>query len=158
MLSDDPEVVGGRLTSDVGADFCLAMDSRPTILELSCDLTVEDAFTYPNPDRTWYKDGVLVYRSAHGDTPEINSAFYEYGNNSILQPGVIDPIPLFALSDGSLNLDWTAFNLTSPWPSVDLQENFSKRVFMSLLGSWECRLNNSLGSSSAETVLNDCGE
>ena len=109
----------------------------------------------------WYKDGVQLYRADIGDTAVISEDFYQSGNNSILRVGVVGPTPLLALSDGSLIIDWTAQNLTATGglpPEGELRESFRRRVFMALLGNWECRLENSLGSSYAESVLINCGE
>lgn len=78
----------------------------------------------------------------------------------MLQPGIISPPPLIALNDGSLFLDWTAINLTvlpDQLPEGVTQETFRMEVFRTLLGTWECELENSLGESEAETTLTDCG-
>ena len=122
---------------------------------------VEDAFTYPLQERYWYKDGIRVYEAelGIGVQPEIQEEFYQTGNNSLLRMGVISPLPLTALDDGSLILDWTATNLTLPdqLPDGVTEENFRMEVFRTLLGTWECELENSLGESEAETTLTDCG-
>lgn len=122
---------------------------------------VEDAFTYPLPERYWYKDGIRVYEAelGIGVQPEIQEEFYQTGNNSLLRMGVISPVPLTALDDGSLILDWTATNLILPdqLPDGVTEENFRMEVFRTLLGTWECELENSLGESEAETTLTDCG-
>ena len=161
-MLDEPEETPFGLRSPVGADFCLSFDADLKTLELRCDTTSEGAFTYPPPDRLWYKDGVLVYRAGQniGLFPEIRDEFYQTGNNTLLQPGIITPTPLIALNDGSLFLDWTAVNLTAlpdQLPEGVTQETFRMDVFRTLLGTWECELENSLGESEAETALTDCG-
>jgi hypothetical protein len=89
----------------------------------------------------------------------ISDEFYQTGNNSLLLPGIITPTPLIALDDGSLFLDWTATNLTLPdqLPDEVSVETFRMELFRTLLGTWECELENSLGESEAETTLTDCG-
>ena len=78
----------------------------------------------------------------------------------MLQPGIISPPPLTPLDDGSLFLDWTTSNLTvlpDQLPEGVTRETFRMEVFRTLLGTWECELENSLGESEAETTLTDCG-
>lgn len=159
-ISDEPEVTPSGLLSPVGADFCLTADSSSPILELRCDLMLEDTFTVPTPERTWYKDGVLVYRTVDGAVPTISDDFYQTGNNSLLLLGVINPPPLTVLADGSLLLDWRAENISFPTalPEGVTADSFRSDVFKTLLGSWMCQLNNSLGGGVAETVLTDCGK
>ena len=159
---DEPEETPIGLRSPVGADFCLSFDDDLKTLELRCDTTSEGVFTYPPPDRLWYKDGILIYCAGQnvGLLPEIRDEFYQIGNNTLLQPGIITPPPLVALNDGSLLLDWTAINLTAlpdQLPEGVTQETFRMDVFRTLLGTWECELENSLGESEAETTLTDCG-
>ena len=130
------------------------------MLLLTCGIEQEDTIAYPQPERLWYKDGVLVYRVEIGDAPEISDEFFQTGNNSLLRLGVISPPPLnIASSDGSLALDWTAVNLTLPdqLPDGVTAETFRMELFRTLLGEWECELENSLGESEAETTLSDCG-
>ena len=100
-----------------------------------------------------------MYRAAIGETPEIRDEFYQTGNNSLLLPEVISPIPLMVTPDGALLLDWTATNLTLPdqLPDGVTEESFRRDLFRALLGTWECELENSLGESEAETTLTDCG-
>ena len=114
---------------------------------------------YPFPYYLWYKDGVLVYRQTlYIGFPEIRDEFYQTGNNSLLQPGFIIPPPLMALSDGSLVLDWTVMNLTLPGQAPEeATSELRTEVFRTLLGTWECEVENSLGESEAETTLTDCG-
>ena len=156
---DEPEETPFGLRSPVGADFCLSFDAALKTLELRCDTTSEGAFAYPPPDRLWYKDGVLVYRAGQYEFPEITDEFYQTGNNSLLRLGFITPTPLQPLSDGSLLLSWRAMNLTLPdqLPEGVTSENFRMVLFRTLLGTWECELENSLGESEAETTLTDCG-
>lgn len=158
LISDEPEETLSGLRSAVGADFCLTFDTDRRILELTCDINA-DTITYPLTERLWYKDGVLVYRTYTGDTPVIREEFYQTENNSLLFPGVISPLPLIATSDGTLFLDWRAINLTRPdqLPDGVTEETFRMEVFKTLLGTWECELENSLGESEAETTLTDCG-
>ena len=158
-ISADPEMVPGGLSSFVGADFCVSFDYfQATFLELRCDLTVEDTFTYPLPERAWYKDGVLLYKAVVGESTDISNEFYEAGDNSILRPGVVGLSPLTSFSDGSLILNWGRSNLTGVLPVGVTMNGYLRDIFRTLLGSWECRLNNSLGEGRAETVLIDCGE
>lgn len=158
FYSDDPEMIPGGLSSSVGADFCLSIDSESRFLELLCDLMVEDASTYPPPTRTWYKDGVLLYSAVDGESTAIENEFYLAGNNFLLRPGVVEPSPLTAFPDGSLILNWGAVNFTGVPPNGATIESYRRNVFRTLLGGWECKLNNSLGGGEAETILNDCGE
>ena len=148
------------LRSPVGADFCLTFDADRRSLALTCDLDQEDTIPIPIPERLWYKDGVLVYRARlFAEPPVISEEFYQTGNNSLLQLGVVYPPPLTLLSDGTIILDWTAMNLTMPsqLPDGVTEETFRMEVFRTLLGTWECELENSLGESEAETTLTDCG-
>ena len=156
LISDEPEETPFGLRSDVGADFCLSFDTNLKGLELRCDMPTS---TYPNPIRVWYKDEVVVYRASVGETPSIRDEFYEKGNNSLLQPGLIEPLPLIALTDGTLFLDWTATNVTLPQllPDGVTLQSFRRDLFRTLLGSWECELESSLGKSEAETTLTNCG-
>ena len=89
----------------------------------------------------------------------ISEEFYQTGNNSLLQEGVVYPPPLILLDDGTIILNWTAPHLTLPsqLPDGVTEENFHMEVFRTLLGTWECELENSLGESEAETTLTDCG-
>lgn len=152
-------MVPGGLSSFVGADFCLSFDSlQPTFLELRCDLVVEDTFTYPAPVRAWYKDGILLYKAVEGEFPAISDEFYETGNNSLLRHGGFGQSPLTAFSDGSLILNWHSSNLTGVLPVGVTRDVYLRNIFRTLLGSWECQLNNSLGEDRAQTVLIDCGE
>ena len=157
-ISADPQVVNGGLSSLIGADFCLSFDSlQTTYLELLCD-NVEEAFTYPRPERAWYKDGVLLYKAGFGESTTINNEFYEAGNNSLLRPGGVEPSPLTSFQDGTLVLTWGRSNFTGVLPVGVTIDGYLRNIFSTLLGSWECRLNNSLGEGRAETVLIDCGE
>ena len=159
LIPDEPEETPSGLRSPVGADFCLTFDSNRRVLELTCDIEVENTIPFPLPERLWYKDGVLVYEAKIGEIPVIREEFYQTGNNSLLMPGVISPLPLMATSDGTLFLDWRAVNLTLPdqLPTGVTEETFRMELFKTLLGTWECELENSLGESEAETTLTDCG-
>ena len=101
-----------------------------------------------------------MYRvGLYGEPSVISEEFFQTGNNSLLQLGVIYPPPLTLLGDGTIILDWTSANLTLPsqLPDGVTEENFRMEVFRTLLGTWECELENSLGESEAESTLTDCG-
>ena len=142
----------------VGTDFCL---KRLQSVRLECGLlnsfdkkrgTSSPAF--PPPLLTWTLNNNLVYREKINDSnPLINMTFLMTGDNMLLAPGLIYPPPL-AIEGNTIQLDLRAIN-TSRVPPELFSQN---RLLEILLGSWTCTQSNVYGSSSATTIITDCGE
>ena len=124
-------------------------------MERDADDSIPRAF--PIPERTWDKNGTVLYTALLGDDPfaSINQDFFDI--NPLLMPGVVEMAPLRLTESGSLLFDLRTMNITLPDlapPGVSL----ARAVFNSILGNWTCRVNNSLGAERASTMISECSE
>lgn len=166
LLLEMPTVEGLVTSTKVGADFCISFSNPPSALQISCN----QFGAIPTPALTWYKDDILAITMDGFGQFSISEEFLNQGNNGLLRFGVLDPPPLVAIGtlpgsgDLILNFMATNFSVADPTniqsllpPDVDTND-IVRELFTVLLGSWECRLNNTFGEDSAETELSDCGK
>ena len=147
-------------TTKVGADFCLSFSNRPSALLIICN----QLGGVPTPALSLYKDDILAITMDGFGQFSISEEFLNRGNNSLLRFSVLDPPPLVPIGtlpgSGELFLNFKVNNITLlslvP-PGVDMS-NVVRELFTVLLGSWECRVNNTFGEDSAVTELSDCGK
>ena len=133
---------------------CVSRNADNKIVNLECEILGNPQ---PNPLRSWFKDGELVYSAINGFSPNPSDFFM---NNPILVPGVLDPITLSALSDGTIVYNYEVRNITSPQqlPPGTTEAQIEQQVFDLLLGNWTCIVNNTLGSTTITYLITDCGE
>ena len=146
-------------TTKVGADFCISFSNRPSALQITCN----QFGAVPNPALTWYKDDILAITMDQFGQFSISEEFLNQGNNGLLRFGALDPPPLVAIGtlpgSGELFLNFMAnVSIPSLIPTGVDTSNIARELFTVLLGSWECRVNNTFGEDSAETELSDCGK
>ena len=162
-LTGEPKVEGPVTVTKVGADFCVSFSNPPSTLQILCN-DANPLGTVPTPTLSWYKDDVLAITMDEFGGQVVNEDFYNVGNNGLFRFGVLDPPPLVALStspgSGQLFLNFVSSNVSQPDllpPGVD-PGDIDQELFAILLGSWECRVNNTFGEDSASTDLSDCGK
>ena len=159
-----PKVEGLVTTTKVGADFCISFSNPPSALQIICN-DVQQFGAVPTPVLTWYKDDIVAITMDEFGQFSISEEFLNVSNNGLLRFGVLEPPPLVAIgtlpsSGGELFLNFMVTNVANPAlipPGVDMN-NIVRELFAVLLGSWECRVNNTFGEDSAETELSDCGK
>ena len=124
----------------VSVKTCLSRDDKD-ITALDCDFIPRPS-PHPNLQRSWFKDGELVYLAPHGYSPDASDFL---AANPLLHP--FSFLPLF---DGTILLNIEIENITSP---ILLQ------LVEQLVGNWTCVLNNTFGSASRTyIVMEECGE
>lgn len=141
----------------IGSNFCLDFNDLGTRrITLDCPI-VENPAAFPTPERTWDKNGTVLYSSLQGEDPlsGINLDFFD--TNPLLTPGVVDMQPLLFLPNGSLLFDLRTINISLP-VLVPPRVNLTRAVFNAILGNWTCRANNSLGADQASTTISECRE
>ena len=157
-----PTIEGLLTITKVGADFCISFSNPPdpSALQITCN----QFGAVPSPALTWYKDDILAITMDGFGQFSISEEFLNQGNNSLLRFGVLDPPPLVAIGTrpgiGDLILNFMVTNVSIPAllpAGVDVN-NIVRALFTVLLGSWECRVNNTFGEDSAVTELSDCGK
>ena len=123
---------------------------------LECDY-VEAPYPIPIPQRSWYKDGELVYSAPVFSVPDA-SAFF--AANPLLGLGALSPPPIRTLSDGSILLSNHVENITSPslLPPGTTVEQVKEQLRTLLLGNWTCTLNNTLGDASHTHMIRECSK
>ena len=110
----------------------------------------------PAPSVKWILNNEII----HEDTESMmNTDFLESGNNKLLSPGLINPIPLtFSNSLEFVTINLCLWNITSELIPEGINiDNIHDNLFELILGNWTCQQNNSLGSSSASTLISECG-
>ena len=117
--------------------------------------------TFPSPSREWYKDDVLIYsvdRIGRSVFRGLNLDFYSQGNNSLLLPGALLPMPCVLRNDGSIEVNFETLRvmLQDRVPEEVTDANLQGMLFETLLGNWRCEVENILGSQSAVTVISEC--
>ena len=137
-------------------EYCILRDNNGSrLITLECGLL---NVPQPQPRRSWFKDGELVYIALSGNTIDTTDFFMEF---SILMTGVLDPSAFTATSDGTIFLDYQVENITMPQllpPNVTI-EQARQKVFDLFLGNWTCTISNTLGSATPVTyIIRDCGK
>ena len=141
----------------IGSNFCLDFNDLGTRrITLDCPI-VENPAAFPTPERTWDKNGTVLYSSLQGEDPlsGINPDFFN--TNPLLTPGVVDMQPLLFVLNGSLLFDLRTINISMP-VLVPPRVSLTRAVFNAILGNWTCRANNSLGADQASTTISECRE
>ena len=158
----------------IGADFCLR---EPSLfrLTLECDIIDREEgvtpLAFPTPDRTWTRDDIEVYTAEDGESAADAldmSAFFSEGSNLIFRADIIMPVDQFiATNEGALVFTTIGpdNNLTTDEAALEDLEllginfnNFRRRYFEQILGTWTCFANNSIGSDMATSVIRECGK
>ena len=111
---------GGFARYRVGTNFCLRFndtDGRRIILDcqiIGRNLSANIPGALPEPDRTWDRNGVILYSVMVGGNPTLTMEFFD--DNPYLMPGIVSPsgLPLIALLNGSLALNPYFENITMP--------------------------------------------
>jgi hypothetical protein len=127
-------------------------------IALDCDY-VKLPYVRPIPQRSWYKDGELVY-STEVYSSEVPDASAFFAANPLLEIGVLSPPPIHTLADGSILLSNQVENITSPslLPPGTTVEQVREQLRSFLLGNWTCKLNNTLGDASHTHMIRDCSK
>ena len=150
----------------IGTNICLEFGSNSparTRTTLDCDiiqrnLSANIPGAFPQPERTWKKDGVTYYSAMLGNTPVITPEFMT--KNSLMMQGLTTPDVLEASVDGSLvfNSQFTLKNTSLVmFPPGTTSASAKRMIFESLLGTWTCGVNNSLGNESCSSTIRKCG-
>ena len=127
---------------------------------LDCTILDNVPHPIPLPDRSWFRNGVLVASAQYYQNLILDMAFLmEF---PIFTAGVFDFAPLIIASTGQLYYITQFTNITMPMlgglpPDIDFP-TARGLLFDLLLGNWTCVANNSLGSSSVEYIIRDCGK
>ena len=149
----------------VGTNFCLEFGRiQQTVLDCQLvqrDFTTSTPGAVPEPDRTWDRNGVILYSEIVGGNPNLNSEFFD--ENPYLMPGIVIPygLPLSANNyDGSLRFRPYFTNISVPgiYPA-DISLRAARRLaFNDILGTWTCSSNNSLGGETCSSTIRECGK
>ena len=113
---------------------------------------------FPNFNRTWRKDDVLVYRELNGQYPVIEDEFFMTGNRALSMLTIPKSFRINPLNLEQLQINTWLYNLTNPDlapPGVD-ETNFRDIAFELLLGTYECEVRNVIGSDTATTIITEC--
>ena len=113
---------------------------------------------FPQPERTWEKDEVTYYSATPWAYPVITPEFMT--KNSLMMQGLTTPDVLEASVDGSLvfNSQFTLKNTSLVmFPPGTTSASAKRMIFESLLGTWTCSVNNSLGNDSCSSTIRECG-
>lgn len=145
----------------IGTNFCLKFGRGWTYIHCNIvqkNLPANTPGTFPQPERTWKKDEVTYYSATVGDNPVINPEFMM--TNPFLMEGLVRYRALEATRRGSLIL-YTRFTLVNNslvmFPSGTTRASAERMIFESLLGTWTCSANNSLGNESCSSTVRECG-
>ena len=112
----------------------------------------------PKPDRMWKKDGVTYYSARLGDVPMPTGEFMM--TYPLLASEVKTPDALVGSVGGSLAFtsDFILTNLTMVMLTPGTTPTTARRlIFESLLGTWTCSVNNSLGTETCSSTVRECG-
>ena len=139
----------------IGADACLNNPPErppdPTrSLAITCDLLNEEPLpdpgigaAFPNPNRIWEHNGVVVYDEIIVGNDPFTQEFRDEFPDLVIDP-------LFSLNpDGGIIFQLALYNTTRP---------SSVRAYDSAFGEWTCTLNNTFGSPTATSLLRVCGK
>ena len=148
----------------IGTNFCLEFGSTSparTRGTLDCDiiqrnLSANIPGAFPQPERTWEKDGVTYYSATPWADPVITPEFMT--TNPLLQ-GLMSNA-LTAQTSGSLvfKSHFTLWNNSLVmFPPGTTSASAKRMIFESLLGTWTCSVNNSLGNESCSSTIRECG-
>ena len=126
-------------------------------ISLECQIPYRPPLAYPNPKRTWTKDGILIHSTPHGENPDLTT--YVNGR-TLLMPGSLHPTPLTATKDGSIVISYRVNRISSSSIFKEGYDLSTARdgVFKLLLGTWTCGVSNSYGSDVVTTEIMDCGK
>ena len=124
------------------------------MFNLECPV-VEDVF--PNFNRTWMKDDMLIYRELNGRDPAIENEFFMTGGRQLLMRTNPVAFQINPLNLEQLQINTMLNNVTLPPPGVN-QMNFMDIAFDLLLGTYTCEVDNVFGSDTASIVVRECGE
>ena len=153
----------------IGTNFCLDFEGprQRTSATLDCQIvqqSIEDNIpgAFPTPDRTWDKDGIILYSvvSEEDPNPELEMDFFM--ENPYLMRGLVEPsgFPLTILSTGSLRFNHRFTNISSMgvYPADITVRDAQRLAFNNILGTWTCSANNSLGGESCSSTIRECGK
>ena len=157
---------GGFARYRVGTNFCLRFndtDGRRIILDcqiIGRNLSANIPGALPEPDRTWDRNGVILYSVMVGGNPTLTMEFFD--DNPYLMPGIVSPsgLPLTALLNGSLALNPYFENITMPgvFPPDSSVGDAQRLAFNNILGTWTCSSSNSLGEETCSSTIRECGK
>ena len=127
----------------VSVKTCLSRDDKD-FTALDCDFIPRPS-PRSNLQRSWFKDGELVYLAPVGAVPDASDFL---AANPLLAHGVFHPFTFFPFSNGTILLNIEIDNITSSFLLVE-----------QLVGNWTCVLNNTFGSASRTYIVTkECGE
>ena len=141
------------------SSFCVARKTN-RMLNLECDVHNDPASSpipQPTPTRSWYKDGNLVYTAEIGVMPDVTELFM---NNTILQPGVLEPQIISLTTDGQILYNIHVDNISQPMLLLGgtTINKAREQVFDFLLGIWTCVVSNSFGTTFVNYMISECGK
>ena len=145
-----------NITICIAGEFCISREtSGSKLVTLTCGLL---NIPQPRAMRSWFKNDELIYTELTESSVDLSDYFMQF---PILMTGVLDPTAFTATSDGIIFLNYEVDNITTPalLPPNTTLEQAREEVFDLLLGNWECRVNNTLGSATPVMYLiRECGE
>ena len=145
----------------IAANFCRQNAPNISLLqELDCTILGDIPQPVPLPDRSWFRDGILVASAQSGQNLNLEASFTMMF--PIFIAGVFDITAITLTADGLISYTTRFINITMPMlgdlpPDIDLP-TARAMVFNLLPGTWTCFVNNSLGSASVEYVIRECGK
>ena len=113
----------------------------------------------PNPTRSWFKDGELVYSVLSGTSVSPTAYYMKY---PILEFGVLEPPVFSAISDGTIYFNYEVKTIAFPdelSPNTTI-EQARQMVLEHLVGNWTCKVNNTFGSAISITyiIIDQCSK
>ena len=127
-----------------------------------CAINSNGAPPFPIPQRSWYKDGELVYTANDGTLPDASEYIMKY---PIFMPGVLEPQALFLYDDGTIFYSIPIYFIINYndlipdlIPDIADKEAVRRYLFNHLLGNWTCFVSNNLGNDSVSYIITDCGK
>ena len=135
-----------------------ALSMLSLVLECSVDHSVPRPV--PQPLLSWYKDGEPVSFAQLGESAQLNESFLTA--YPILNLGVFDVPSFQVFPDGRVILATNFNNITLPMlgnlSATTTLEQARELVFDVFCGNWTCLVSNSLGSSSVQYTVGECGK
>lgn len=124
---------------------------------LECGVSEGPPLALPTPERSWFRNDVLVYTAVVDEQPMADDFIM---NNTIVMVGVLTPQVFVLTADGAINFQTSIQNITLAGliPHITSNAEAEEEVFQFLLATWTCEAANILGTARISYTVRECGE